>query len=222
MSGNVYNFWVGFEPRQHAAFQVARDSIRANLISPSQIYGVVLTELQRAGLYTRPTEESLGKLYDVRSTTPDYNGEMSTAFAISRFFVPMLSNLKSKRDPEKDFRGWAMFIDCDVMVRAPLDRLFEKLEPKYALYCVKHKYEPSAGQKMDGCSQSIYSRKNWSSVMIYNCDHPANDALTMDVLNHWPGRDLHAMKWLEDDQIGELDPAWNWLVGEQTDRKSVV
>ena len=52
--------------------------------------------------------------------------------------------------------------------------------------------------------------------MLFNCDHPANQALTVDLINSAPGRDLHAFKWLPDELIGELDPRWNYLVGHTT------
>jgi hypothetical protein len=78
---------------------------------------------------------------------------------------------------------------------------------------VKHDHQPTEHWKMDGQFQTRYHRKNWSSVCLFNCDHPANKALTVDLVNSAPGRDLHAFSWLADDLIGELPPEWNWLVG---------
>ena len=66
---------------------------------------------------------------------------------------------------------------------------------------------------MDGQIQTFYARKNWSSVVLWNLDHPGNKRLTLEHLNTKPGRDLHAFKWLSDDEIGELPVEWNWLVG---------
>ena len=66
---------------------------------------------------------------------------------------------------------------------------------------------------MDGQIQTIYARKNWSSVMAFNCNHPSNKALTVEMVNTLPGRDLHRFCWLQDDEIGELEPEWNYLVG---------
>ena len=66
---------------------------------------------------------------------------------------------------------------------------------------------------MDGQAQVQYARKNWSSFMLFNCDHPSNKLLTKDMLNIVPGRDLHRLCWLNDDEIGELPPVWNYLVG---------
>ncbi len=103
-----------------------------------------------------------------------------------------------------------------MLVRTNIVRLFETLDPKFAVYCVKHHHEPSRGLKMDGQEQTRYARKNWSSVCIWNCDHPANKALTVEVINTVPGRDLHRFFWLEDDLIGGLDPKWNWLAGHSS------
>jgi len=100
-----------------------------------------------------------------------------------------------------------------MMVRGNLARLFRSLDDKYAVYCVHHRHEPPPGTKMDAQIQTRYARKNWSSFIIFNCDHPANRALTLDVLNNTPGRDLHRLFWLADCDIGELGPEYNFLVG---------
>lgn len=197
-----WTIWIGHDPRETAAYAVTRESAKANMsFKGIPIKGVILDDLRRRGLYKRPTTMRLGKLWD------DISGAyMSTEFAISRFFVPMLAG-----------SGWAIFMDCDMIVRGNIARLFDNLDDRYALYCVKHNYLPASGDKMDGQEQTVYPRKNWSSFMAFNCDHPANRRLTLDMLNTWPGRDLHAFKWLEDRDIGELDRSWNWLVGEQAE-----
>jgi lipopolysaccharide biosynthesis glycosyltransferase len=192
------SIWVGFDPREAAAYAVCRSSIIRNLTLPIPVHGVVLDDLRRDGLYTRPIEYRDGQLYDPISEAP-----MSTEFAISRFFVPHLAG-----------SGWALFMDCDMLVRSSLVRLFEKADPKYAVYCVKHNHVPTSIVKMDGQTQTKYPRKNWSSFALFNCDHPANKRLSLKTLNKLPGRDLHAFSWLHDDEIGELGPEWNYLVDE--------
>ena len=82
-----------------------------------------------------------------------------------------------------------------------------------AVCVVKHNHVPSVASKMDGQPQTTYKRKNWSSVILWNLDHPAHKALTPQSLNLLPGRDLHAFCWLADDEIGELPRTWNWLEG---------
>jgi hypothetical protein len=195
--------WIGFDPREAAAFAVARWSAYRRMSTLLPITGVVLDELQMRGLYRRPIEWREGPagrriMWDTLSKAP-----MSTQHANARFLVPHLAK-----------SGWALFMDGDVLVRTNLCRLFEGLDRSKALYCVQHPNMPPEGVKMDGQAQTQYARKNWSSVMLFNCDHEANAALTLGVINAVPGRDLHRFFWLEDEQIGALDPGWNWLAGQ--------
>jgi len=87
-------------------------------------------------------------------------------------------------------------------------------DPSKAVMVVKHDHRQE-GMKMDNQPQQSYPRKNWSSVMLFNCNHSANRRLTVEDVNRRPGRDLHRFYWLHDDEIGELPPEWNWLVGVQ-------
>lgn len=192
------SIWIGFEPRESDAYAVARRSMRMFFPSPYIIRGVVLEHLRRIGLYWRPTSRRDGKLWDDISEAP-----MATEFAISRFLVPALAA-----------GGWALFTDCDVMARKPLHPLFKLIDQSKAVMVVKHNHHVKEGSvKMDGQIQTNYTRKNWSSVCLFNCDHPSNRKLTVDMVNQLPGRDLHRFCWLKDEEIGELGPEWNWLVG---------
>ena len=194
------SIWIGFDPREAASFAVARASIRQfDRITP--IRGVVMEELKASKLYTRPTERRLGKLWDGIS-----GKYMSTEFAITRFLVPTLAKT-----------GWALFCDCDVLFRENPARLFDLANSKYAVMCVKHDYDPGAVLKMDEQRQYSYPRKNWSSVMLFNCQHPANKKLTPELVNSLPGLNLHQYCWLEDNEIGELPVEWNWLVGHSSE-----
>lgn len=197
----MHSIWIGYDPREVAAFAVARHSIRRNLSVQIPVRGIVLSDLRAMGLYWRPTERRPGVdrpvLWDVISEAP-----MATEFAISRFLVPHLAQ-----------SGWAAFLDCDMLVRCNFMRVFESLDRSKAVYCVKHHHEPEPGVKMDGQVQTRYARKNWSSVMIFNCGHPANKALTPELVNTLPGRDLHRFCWLDDSEIGELNQSMNFLVG---------
>jgi hypothetical protein len=191
------SIWIGYDPRELDAYAVARRTANIHCIKPIPVRGVVLAELRERGLYRRPTSIKDGRLWDDISEAP-----MATEFAISRFLVKELAG-----------SGWALFIDSDMLVRHNLDRLFESLDRSKAVMVVKHHHEPPEGLKMDGQAQTRYARKNWSSVMAFNCDHPANRALTVDLINTVPGRDLHRFCWLDDELIGGLDPKWNYLVG---------
>lgn len=198
--------YIGFEPRETDAFAVCRSSLKkhAGRLPPLTVHGLVLDDLRRAGLYYRPTERRPGVdrpvLYDVIS-----EHAMATEFAISRFLIGHLAG-----------EGYAMFMDCDMLVRSNVRKLFDfcQKDRKKAVWCVKHNHAPSGATKMDGQVQSAYSRKNWSSVMVWNTDHAANKRLTVEMINSLPGRDLHRFCWLQDDEIGELGPEWNYLIGE--------
>lgn len=196
------SIWIGYDAREAEAFSVARASVRSRLCLPYPIRGLVLRDLQNRGLYTRPTEYRASAadkpiMWDAISDAP-----MATEFAISRFLVPTLAQ-----------RGWALFMDCDMMALADIGKLFDALDPSKAVHCVKHVHEPKSTTKMDGQLQTFYARKNWSSFMAINCEHPANKVLTVEMVNTLPGRDLHRFCWLKDEDIGALDPAWNFLVG---------
>ncbi len=200
------SIFVGFEPREVNAFAVAASSAQRLLSSPQiQIRGIVLDEMRARGLYWRPTETRINpggvpQLWDRLS-----NHWMSTEFAISRFLTPHLAG-----------SGWALFMDCDMLARRDLGELFKECDPKYAVMCVQHEHA-AEGTKMDGQVQTAYWRKNWSSVMAFNCEHESNKALTLSMINSKPGRQLHAFDWLEDEEIGALDPKWNYLVGHHRD-----
>jgi len=196
------SIWLGWDSRERAAFYVAKSSLLRHARGRVNLNVLRLPELQRDGLYWRRTETRFGPsgepvLWDLPSDAP-----MSTMHANARFLVRHLA-----RD------GWALFTDCDVMFRRDPNDLFDMLDPARALYCVQHQYEPAETVKMDGQIQTRYARKNWSSVFALNCDHPANQALTLEVVNTFPGRDLHRFCWLHDDLIGALPPEWNYLVG---------
>lgn len=193
-----FSVFIGFDPREAACFAVARSSVNRRLTAPWPVRGLVLQDLQARGLYRRPVEVRDGRLFDPISDHP-----MSTEFAISRFLTPHLAG-----------SGWALFMDCDQMARVNLQaELLPLLDERYAVMCVKHDHRPAETVKMDGQVQAAYYRKNWSSVMVFNVDHPANRALTLDAVNELPGRDLHRFCWLDDELIGDLPPRFNYLVG---------
>lgn len=201
--------WIGWEPREADAFAVAKYSVARHLAAKTtSIHGVVLSKLRRDGLYWRPHTTRGNQLWDEISDAP-----MATQFACSRFLVPHLVRARSK-SPTRP--RWAVFMDCDMLVRADIGKLFAQCDPSKAVMVVKHDHNPAETVKMDGQAQTRYSRKNWSSVCVFNVDHPANEALTVGLVNEAPGRDLHGFCWLRDDEIGEIGPEWNYLVGHTT------
>ncbi len=179
--------FVGYDPREDIAYQVCKHSIEKR--SPNAVVKpLIQKELREQGYYDRPIDKLA-----------------STEFTFTRFLVPELSN----------FNGWAMFMDCDMILQTDINELFAQADEKYALMCVKHDYTPKEGIKMDGQAQTVYPRKNWSSVMLFNCSHPSNQEINVELVNDpkITGKYLHRFSWLKDDEIGELSPEWNWLAG---------
>ena len=216
--------WIGWDPREAAAFAVARESIKRHLTVPYPVRGVVLDELKERGLFYRPMvrrpaypggENAPCLLWDVISDAP-----CATEFSNSRFLVYHLA-IELQKQRMFDPVGWALFMDCDMLVRGNLARLFDHVNPNKAVMCVQHQHVASGTTKMDGQVQTQYGRKNWSSVMLFNLVHPSNRKLTVEMINTVPGRDLHRFCWLEDDEIGALPPEWNWLAGEQPEPAGV-
>lgn len=128
----------------------------------------------------------------------------STEFSHTRFLVPALMN----------YRGWALFIDADMIFLTDIEKLLSLLDDKYAVMCVKHNQRVERGtMKMDGREQVAYPRKNWSSFVAWNCGHAMNRQLTPERVNFMKGADLHAFSWLTDSMIGELPMTYNYISG---------
>jgi hypothetical protein len=191
-----FEVFIGFDSRESAAYEVCARSIRKYCAEPPKIAPILEAHLRGLGLYTRRHERREGRLWDVISDAP-----MSTEFAITRFLTPTLST-----------SPWAVFCDCDFLWRADIRELIALADPRYAVQVVQHEYAPPEGIKMDGQLQLNYRRKNWSSLVLWNCGHPAHAQLAGSI-NTRPGRNLHAFEWLEDSLIGGLPAEWNWLEG---------
>ena len=84
-----------------------------------------------------------------------------------------------------------------------------------ALLCVKHNHIPDSEAKFLGEKQTKYQKKNWSSLMLFNCARCKN--LTVEYVNSASGLELHQFKWLNDDsEIGGIEEfGWNFLVDVQ-------
>ena len=190
--------FIGYDPNEVRAYDVFEYSLRRRSSSPLDIRPVKLDACRNAGLFWRKFDVSNGKIFDLISQAP-----CATEFSITRFITPHLAS-----------EPWALFVDCDMLARADIAGLFELADPKYAVMVTKHVHLVTDGSaKMDGQIQTSYSRKNWSSCMLFNVNHPSNRALTVDMVNSVPGRDLHNFRWLKDEEIGELPLSWNHLAG---------
>lgn len=189
--------YLGHDSRQaeREAYAVAE---RTALAFGCDVIPLREDRLRMAGMLWRPMDRR-GGMYDLHSNAPQ-----ATEFAISRFFVPLLAH-----------SGWCLFADADVVFLEDPHELLAIADDSKALHCVKHEHFDLSGSKMDGQVQTTYHRKLWSSVVLWNCDHAGNRRINLDMLNQWPGRDLHAFAWLHDSEIGDLPAEANWLVGMQ-------
>lgn len=179
--------YIGWDSREIDAFNVCCHSLLAHAPAKPVVLPLKQSELREKGAYQRKSNEPA-----------------STEFTYTRFFVPYLCG----------YDGWAMFVDCDFLFMEDINKLFSLRDDRYAVMCVKHDYVPKQKIKMDGRAQVPYPRKNWSSLILWNNQHPANKKLEPQLLNSATGDYLHRFQWLKDKEIGELPVDWNWLVGE--------
>jgi hypothetical protein len=113
-----------------------------------------------------------------------------------------------------DYSGWAIYIDGDMVVRTDIARLWSMRDESKAVQVVKHNYKTKLKDKYLGSRNEDYPRKNWSSVILWNCGHPDNRALTPAYVQKATGAQLHRFLWLSDEMIGALPIEWNWLPDE--------
>ena len=144
--------FVGYDTREDIAYQVCEHSIK-RFNKETEVVPLVQKDLRDQKLYWREVDKLA-----------------STEFTFTRFLIPHLCN----------YKGWALFCDSDVVFLEDVDNLFALADDKYAVMCVKHDYTPKPGVKMDGQVQTVYPRKNWSSVVLWNCGHPSNEKATID------------------------------------------
>jgi lipopolysaccharide biosynthesis glycosyltransferase len=180
----VISVFIGYDSKVKIAYHVLAESILKHSSEPVSIHPIYLPNLQ--------------KIHNRKQ-----NVLASTEFSFSRFLVPYLMN----------YQGWAVFMDSDMVMISDIAELWQLKNEKYALQVCKHEYIPNAKKKFLGNTQTIYAKKNWSSLMLMNCSQCKT--LTTDYVNTATGLELHQFKWLKDERlIGEIPLEWNWLVGE--------
>lgn len=183
--------YIGFDPRETVAWHVLTHSILARSSVPVSFIPLSL--------------QNLGPLM-----WRERNPLQSTDFSFSRFMAPFLS----------EYKGWSLFMDCDMLVQEDIAKLWALRDDRYAVMCVKHDHDPQESTKFLDAPQTAYQKKNWSSVMLFN--NARCKALTPEYVNSASGLALHQFKWLaSDDEIGALPSDWNHLVGYQAERAGV-
>jgi lipopolysaccharide biosynthesis glycosyltransferase len=176
--------FVGYDPREAIAYHTCVNSIIRHASQPVAIVPVALNLFQ-----------------DYKET----HGDNSNHFVYTRFLVPHLMS----------YQDWAIFIDGDMVLRDDIVKLWNmRLEGHYDVMVVKHDYKTRMAEKYMGSKNEDYPRKNWSSVILWNCSSWPNRKLTPDFVQSQPGSYLHRFSWLDDKRIGELPVEWNWLPDE--------
>lgn len=177
--------YIGWDSRENIAYEVCKSSILRRSSIEVEIIPIKQQELRDAGIYTRGID-NLG----------------STEFTFSRFFIPYLNN----------YSGKAVFCDCDFLWDCDAKEILDLFDNKFAVQVAKHDYNPTEITKGTG-AQYLYPKKNWSSMILWNCEHPANIALSPQILNQAAGSTLHQFKWLPEELVGEINHQYNWLEG---------
>jgi lipopolysaccharide biosynthesis glycosyltransferase len=176
--------FVGYDPREAIAYHTCVNSIIRHASQPVAIVPVALNLFQ-----------------DYKET----HGDNSNHFVYTRFLVPHLMS----------YQDWAIFIDGDMVLRDDIVKLWNmRLEGHYDVMVVKHDYKTRMAEKYMGSKNEDYPRKNWSSVILWNCSSWPNRKLTPAFVQSQPGSYLHRFSWLDDKRIGELPVEWNWLPDE--------
>jgi hypothetical protein len=180
--------YVGYDSREDIAWQVCRHSLLRHASRDIEIHPLKQAPLRELGLYNRPVDAMA-----------------STEFSLTRFLVPYLGA----------HDGWTMFVDCDFLYTRDVYELFDGLDETKAVHVVQHDYTPSKTRKMDNKTQTVYPRKNWSSMIVFNGAADCVRALTPGVVNTATPAWLHRFSWVPDDAlIGSVPLAWNFLEGE--------
>ena len=157
MRHKVYKVYIGWDSREDIAYQVASKSIISASSVKVQIEAIKQHELRHQKTYNRKIDALA-----------------STEFTFTRFLVPYLNR----------YKGWALFCDCDFLFVDDIEKLFSIADTKYAVMVVQHDYKPKNKKKMDGKDQFPYPRKNWSSLVLWNCNHPKNKILDPELINN--------------------------------------
>lgn len=201
LESKVRKVFIGWDAKEVAAYDVAACTLQKHSSQELDIVPLKLDALRKSGF-----------LWNVGPGYGDILDDVSpsTEFSRTRFLLPFLVE-----------HGWALYCDCDVVALGDVEEIFQlgRSNPKYALFCAHHPDLAEVGEKMGGKYQRPYGRKNWSSVILWNCGHEAHKRLSLHQINHWPRRLLHRFSWLDDDEIGTLPPSWNWLVNVQPQPK---
>jgi hypothetical protein len=195
--------WVGWDSREANAAYVCCESLLAHSSIPVELFPVS-SEIAgiRAGM-SRESHTVVDPMTGASQSIDAIDGKpFSTTFSFSRFAVPALANYREEL---------VVFCDPDFLWRGDIADLIAEIDPDKAVSVVKHEHAPTDTHKMDGVAQTLYPRKNWSSLMVMRPDLCRE--LSARNLNTATGLWLHTLAWTSDDDIGAIPERWNWLCG---------
>lgn len=187
----MINVFIGYDQKEKVAYDVLSYSILKYSSQPVSITPLYLPNLKT--IFNREQEALC-----------------STEFSFSRFIVPHLL----------EYKGWGIFMDCDMLMLQDISNLWNLKDEKYAVQVCKHNYQPKNSSKFLGKKQTTYQKKNWSSLMIFNAARCTS--LSKEYVHKASGLELHQFKWLQSEKmIGSLPLEWNWLAGEYHFEKNI-
>ena len=184
------DIFVGYDSREHACFQV----LEYNLSRWGHtVHPINHRELRAQKKFSREwLIKDDGQYEDLRDRKP-----FSTEFTHSRFAaIPMAREL--------EIDDWCLFCDTDFLFLDDPENMVQlvaKRAPTDAIACVQYDWHEEEGVKMDGMLQLLYHRKLWSSMFLFDPQHPVHDYLTFHRVNWESGISMHTFSWVPDDKI---------------------
>ena len=163
--------------------------------------------IEKSSIPIRFLPLNINSLTNYKETHKDGSNE----FIYSRFLVPYLMN----------FKGWAIYADGDMVCLEDIKKLWNLRDNKYAIQVVKHDYKTKIKNKYWGNKNENYPKKNWSSLILWNCEHKSHKILTPDFIQKQTGAFLHRFNWIKDSEIGDINKEWNWLAMEYEEKQDI-
>lgn len=178
--------FLGYDQAEAVAYHTFCHSIWRRSSQPVEITPIMRGQLADLGVHNR-----------------EWDPLQSNEFAFTRWLVPLLCQ----------YQGWALFFDCDMLMLDDVAKLWHLRDYTKDVMVVQHTHDATKEPptKYLDRPQTPYARKNWSSVMMFNCERCR--ALTPSYVNEAHGLELHQFEWTDTSLIGELPPQWNHLVG---------
>lgn len=178
--------FAGFDPREEIGYHTFVSSLIHSSSAPVQV-----TPLYEKSLHM------------------DGQRDATNSFIYLRFLIPYLQG----------YKGWAIFCDgADMIVKGDIAELWAMRNYRHSVQVAKHDYQTKHPRKYVGtpmeADNADYPCKNWSSVMLINCQHPDWIEINPNTVSRSEGAYLHRFMFLDQKTVGEIPKVWNWLADE--------